>query len=451
MIVIMYLVLVTALLANFVVINAAQHNVITHGNNKHSNHHSFSRQMDEHMHFSQILPFSDEWKRAFGKTEYADSPAPVNIWLKCIDKELRGYFHVEDTRKRPSHGKEGDMPIAYKFHDNIKMYADDKQIEYGIWMGGGDFKVDLKHQSNNGTVSIYIEDWMHYISFSMHDCTKSKPEFKSTETKYVMNIYTRYFDDPHKLNTRAVDGIAKHFLYHRCALGLSNYEINIQKEQIPYFMKNPVIADAARSGWITFIIKNPYVPTPIRNAGRGGSDCYWQQISQNLGLLRRWKQNVRIYMWDGDEYMTYAPQFTKQDFQALVNAHPVLGFERYMAFCEDCPKDHDGELKYLSFTERKYKKSERLRDPKLLVDPSRAGCFIIHWSGCINQKFTGNPSLHNVNESLAFISHFENMYTIRFDKDLSKDIDLNVEYPVVKYCDPGKQLLNETIRYYFQQ
>jgi hypothetical protein len=327
------------------------------------------------MHFSQIVPFGDEWKNSLGKTEYADAPSPVNMWLKCIDKELRGYFHLEDTRKRPGHGKEGDMPIAYKFKDNVKLYADNKKIDYGIWMGGGDFKVDLSHKLHNSTVNIYVDDWMHYISFSMSDCVKSRAEHKTPQTKYIMNVYTRYFEDPHKLNRNAVDGLAKHFLYHRCALGLSNYEINIQKEQIPYFMENSIIAEAARSGWITFIIKNQYIPTPIRNAGRGGSDCYWQQVSQNLGLLRRWKQNVRIYMWDGDEYMTYHPQFTKNDFQELVSKYPVLGFERYMAFCADCPKG-EGELPYLSFTDRKYKKSERLRDPKLLVDPSQAGMYI---------------------------------------------------------------------------
>lgn len=429
--------------------NAVQHN---HNHNKHLPHHSFSRPMDEHMHYSQILPFGDEWKRALGKTEYGDSPAPVNFWLKCIDKELRGYFHIEDTRKRPSHGKEGDMPIAYKFHEHVKMYADDKRIDYGIWMGGGEFKVDLSHKANNATVNIYIEDWMHYIPFSLQDCTKFRPESKLPETKYVMNMYTRYFDNPHKLDTRAIDAIAKHYLYHRCALGLSNYEINLQKEQIPYFMKNPVIAEGARSGLITFILKNPYIPTPIRNAGRGGSDCYWQQISQNLALLRRWKQNVRLYLWDGDEYMTYSPLFTKQEFNALVQEHPVLAFDRYMAFCEDCPKDPEGELKYLSFTDRKYKKSDKLQHPKLLVDPTQAGCFMIHWSGCgsttSKPAWTHHPRAYHVNDTLAFVSHFENMYFVRFEKDISKNIDLNVEYPMMKYCDPGKQL-NETVPYYF--
>jgi hypothetical protein len=85
-----------------------------------------------------------------------------------------------------------------------------------------------------------------------------------------------------------------------------------------------------------------------------------------------------MYLWDGDEYMTYASFFTEKDFINLVQKYPVLGFERYMTFCFDCPKSDDGgELKYLSFTDRKYRKSEKLLSPKLLVDPSQAGMLIM--------------------------------------------------------------------------
>ena len=343
--------------------------------------HTYTKQMDEGIHYSQIVPFGDEWLRTFGQTEYKEAPAPVNFWLKCVDKELRGYFHVEDLRKRPGHGKEADMPIAYKFRDNVKLYfgasVNDanglKQVPYGIWMGGGDFKVDISGIPSNGTAHIFINDWMHYTLFPLSDCTKLKPQ--GPETKYVMNLYTRYFDNPHSLNKKAADGIAKHYLYHRCALRLSHYEINVQKEQVQYFMKHPVLAEAARAGFITFIIKNSAIPGPIRGAGgpHGGSNCYWQQVSQNLGILRRWKQNVRIYLWDGDEYMMYHPSFTKEDFNRYVTTYPILAFERYMGFCFDCPKDEGGELNYLNFNERNYKKSWRLNDPKLLVDPSHAG------------------------------------------------------------------------------
>lgn len=418
--------------------------------NINDDYKKYSRDIDENIYYSQILPFATEWKKTFNNTKFSEVPSPIHFWLKCVDTEIRGYFFIEDNRKAPRHGKEASMGIAFAFPHHAKLYVDDKQVKYGIYVGGGDFTADISYRQRNGTVNIYIEDWMHYTVFSLSNCIQSESyinthdtsttsesphnsDFVATTPKYIMNLYTRYFDNPHRLNKKTVDGIINHFLYHRCALGLTHYELNIQKEQIPYFMQNPIIADAARNGWITFIIKNAAVPSPIRNSGQHGSNCYWQQIAQNLGILRYWKQNVRIYLWDGDEYMIYASNLTKSKFQEVVNANPVLAFNRYMAFCLDCGNTgHEGELKYLSFSEGIIKKSEPLRDPKLLVHPDKSGCFIIHWSGC------GAPT-HHIDESMAFIAHFENMFQMRFRKsreELSRGESLNENYKVMKYCDP---------------
>lgn len=67
---------------------------------------SYVRPMDENIHYSQIVPFLDEWQKVFGDTEYKHAPSPINFWMKCVAGELRGYFHVEDLRKKPTHGKE---------------------------------------------------------------------------------------------------------------------------------------------------------------------------------------------------------------------------------------------------------------------------------------------------------------------------------------------------------
>lgn len=266
------------------------------------------------------------------------------------------------------------MDIAFKFRDRVKLYVEKTRIQYGIWMGGGDFKVDISHMPSNATAHIYVEDWNHYTIFPLSQCIAPPTAEQNKELKYVMTVYTRYFDNPHRLNKKATQGIANHFLYHRCALHLSHYELSVQAEQIPYFMKHPVLAEAAKQGYLTFYTKNSAIPPPIRNHQHGGSNCYWQAISQNLALLRRWKENARVYLWDGDEYMTYASDFKKNDFDQLVQKYPVLGFGRFMTFCYDCPNEgNDGELNYLSFNDRKYKKNDRLRDPKLMVDPSQAG------------------------------------------------------------------------------
>ena len=56
--------------------------------------------MDDNIYYSQIMPFSTEWRSSFNGTKFQNAPSPVNIWLTCIDKELRGYFHIEDLRFR---------------------------------------------------------------------------------------------------------------------------------------------------------------------------------------------------------------------------------------------------------------------------------------------------------------------------------------------------------------
>ncbi len=117
---------------------------------------------------------------------------------------------------------------------------------------------------HNAQVRITLNDWRHFITFSLSNCLKSTPEHQielqskpNRETQYIMNVYSRYFNDPHKFNHKSLTGFANHFLYHRCALGISHYELDIQPEQLQAFLKNPVLKVAAEQGYLTFILKNP--------------------------------------------------------------------------------------------------------------------------------------------------------------------------------------------------
>ncbi|RYY88871.1 hypothetical protein EON63_01665 [archaeon] len=55
---------------------------------------------------------------------------------------------------------------------------------------------------------------------------------------------------------------------------------------------------------------------------------------------------------------------------------------------------HHGDIHDFSFTHKDYITiTDRLRDPKLVVNPSRVGCYIVHWAGC------GDPTKElNVND-----------------------------------------------------
>jgi hypothetical protein len=104
-----------------------------------------------------------------------------------------------------------------------------------------------------------------------------------------------------------------------------------------------------------------------------------------------------------------------------------------MAFCYDCPRNVP-ELPYLSFANRKYKVTEKLNDPKLIVDPDEAGCYFMHWNAC------GAPTKILDNQT-AFIIHFENLYEPRWEKTndglLKTGYDLdNKRMPLLR-CDPN--------------
>ncbi|RYY88866.1 hypothetical protein EON63_01640 [archaeon] len=45
-----------------------------------------SRKIDENIYFAAIHPFADEWNKLINQSRLA--PAPVNFWLRCIDRKV---------------------------------------------------------------------------------------------------------------------------------------------------------------------------------------------------------------------------------------------------------------------------------------------------------------------------------------------------------------------------
>lgn len=176
---------------------------------------------------------------------------------------------------------------------------------------------------------------------------------------------------------------------------------------------------------------------------------------ENLALLRHWKENVRIFFYDSDEYLIFRDHFTPN--QMLTNIDGTigltsdmavaldprnadvasqvhaLGVDRFMAFCVDCPRDKP-ELRYLSLTTYKFSIYEpKLMHPKLVVNPNKVGCYIVHWAGC-------GAETKMVPISDAYIIHFENIYTPRWNLTRN-ELLLKPAFNITKsasICDPGK-------------
>ena len=385
--------------------------------------------IDEGVHFGYIPVFENEWKKVLDRSDHP-VPSAFNFWFRCIDHEVRAYFHVEDLRAF-THGKEADMPLEPHVKEKIKILVDDKPIEFQSWFGGAQFYFQLPQNISRDYMSrIQIKGFGHYTRFPSWKCSPPIPQ--TPTTKYVMHIHLREFIKPLALNADIVEGVLNHMNYHRCLLGVDRHEIVIQKEQIPFYLENRRVAQAVRKGWLHLLIRNPSVPAPIEN-NHQGSDCYWQAYTENLGLLRHWKENTKMYFMDSDEYIVLPNEdkYPKEYLFDQVNQHHAVGIERFMSFCIDCPRDQ-AEIKLLNFNKNRYTVTDKLRDPKLLVNPNEVGCYIVHWAGCGKQTKV-------LPVDKVYLLHFENLYIPRWKKtveELKKDKLFTNTKGTLK-CDPA--------------
>lgn len=86
---------------------------------------------------------------------------------------------------------------------------------------------------------------------------------------------------------------------------------------------------------------------------------------------------------------------------------------------------------------------EKLNDPKLVVDPNEAGCYIVHWAGC-------GPDRHYMPINDSRILHFENMYFPRWQYShelITNGLDLTAS-KVNTFCDPKYTLDAGTVPLY---
>jgi len=397
--------------------------------------------IDLHVHYGSILPFHDEWKNFKFPDEHFH-PSQIQFWFRCIGREVRAYFMIEDMR-RLSHGKEADMPINPHIQDRIKIFADNKPVSYRNWFAGGDMFFTIPEDTpRDHYVDITIAGMKHFTRFPVSKCT---PEVVPTaDTKYTMHIHLREYLNSTNINRRALEGVAKHLAYHRCLVSLDSYEIVVQRDQVPIYMQNHHIAKAVEHGWLKFIIRNPVNPPPMNVPSGDSSNCYYQAYTENLAILRHWKENTKMYFFDSDEYLYFPNEMTKEKYFDMLSQHKAVGFDRYMTFCTSCPRDR-AELKQLSFSNSKYAEiKDKLQHPKLVVDPNAVGCYIVHWAGC-------GEETHVVPKEFAHISHFENLYTPRWRKskeELEKE-PLFVPTKAHQICDPSLYDWKQPLPSYF--
>lgn len=386
--------------------------------------------IDDKIQYGYILPYINEWEQFWGEKNKTYMLSPFQFWFKCYENEVRGYFFFEDLRVQ-NHGKEADISDFGHVGRNVKLTADGVPVKiFRMWHGGGDFFFDIPPGTpRDHNIDIEMKGFKHYTRFKVSNCEKKKPV--SPVTKYVMHIHLRDFSKISSFRPGVIDGVANHMAYHRCAFKLDKYEVVIQKEHLNAYLQNEKIAHAVKQGWITFLIRNPVIPTPLHDKS-GPSNCYYQAYVQNMAILQHWQENVKMYFWDSDEYVATHPDLKPTELMQMVESGTAVGFMRKMIFCTGCDKDKP-EVATMSITKTELAlNSHVLMHPKLVVDPNRVGCYIVHWAGC------GDETKELPIEK-AYILHFEDLYHRRWDINHRKHLGNETVFQptaIQKTCDP---------------
>ena len=468
----------------------------------------FVRPVDEGLVYGAIHAYKEEWNRTFRPYEThihgvrdLDTPSPFHFFFRCVDGVARMYFTVEDLHARPINnqpqGSEVKMPLVL-FKERIKLHVDRVQTEYNLWHGGADVQVDVSDKPRRSYLRVQINDWAQYTAFPLSRCVRGRgarqrqgrqslfsgsfifngsetvrstlhlpsdgpwvrplavqqatpphsPHYAHNEIIVHVHTFDQFIGTPQPQNTYLIEGLAKHMVYHRCALNVTRYEVVIQDDHLDQYMANKHLAQFAREGWLVFLIKGH------RPARLYYSNCNWQGLYENMALLRYWKTRRHVMFWNADEYLVYNQSFTTQSFRAHMVRHAANGFRRYVSFCAkgQCPEGVP-EVSMFSLTKKTYDVGEKLRDLKLILNPDFVGCMIMHWAGCgtgLGEEsklvYRSVDQVHMIKNTTAYIAHFENFFHPRWSRTnyaqmwqfakLDRTID-KVAFPVVARCDPA--------------
>ena len=294
----------------------------------------YIRSVDDGLVYAVIHPYRQEWNSTFRPYEkhvhgVADlkTPSPVHFYFRCVDGVARIYFTIEDLNQRPINNQPmgSELKVGLDiFQDRIKLKIDGKETKYNVWHGGADVQVDVSNKPRRSYLRVQVNDWAQYTAFPMNRCERSgwnlrqvarhmsslRHRYPSNETvrsalhnanwafpngtlwidplllqrymlpdssvyasnEIVVHLHTfdMFITHEQLQNEYLIEGIAKHMIYHRCALNVSRYEVVIQHDHLEQYMANKHLAQFVKEGWLVFLIKGH------RPARLNFGNCNWQ-------------------------------------------------------------------------------------------------------------------------------------------------------------------------------
>jgi len=362
--------------------------------------------VDHELFYADIVPTWSEWIGVFN--DNGKYFGKFQLWSKCsATGTIRSYFYVDSL---PYLFQYVNSDHASIINENLIIYNDIGRINTSYTRAGGEFFMNISTfvsgtSDYNDFISVSIEGFKTYIKIPFSICTDYFQTIKrniSTERGNIMSIWTYDVldNDIQSLNSSVI-GFQKHFEYHFCLLNIAKYEVLVQGKYIKYYMQNPVIYNAVIKKQVKFVIKNNHI-TQYNETHFTGISKY-QAVYMNLQILRYWNHDVRLLLWDTDEYIHVAPTLL-HELQRNIKTKSVVSFQRKSIICLDC----DGSPDYtISFYEHVLGKSSNHIPAKVSLNPNEAGLMLVHFALLVH------GSKVRLDSRIAYLCHFENYYRVR--------------------------------------
>ena len=370
---------------------------------------------DYGLHYALIQPTHDEWKSLVNDTTRAPY-ACLHLWMKCVGNVLRVYLFVDTLDDGINNvaihhfDPEREKLIASSLRD--KILANQQPVQATINVAGGEFFVTLPPDQlahrDTAEVHIKVHGWQRYATFPVTKCGVAvvhRPQNQSpTAIQYLVHTYT--MENSNTVDSSMptlVQATAKHFSYHTCLLNIAIYYVNVEREHIPYYLQNPFLELNARAGRLVFLTKDSNRPYQVN-----GKSYKWQAVYMNLMIMQHWSHerfpNVRILFIDTDEYI-HVKVSMKSTLHNLLQKHDVVNFQRKDTICADC----SGPEYAINIRNHAFQMSDRHIATKVALNPNQAGCLMVHFSLCGNNR----TSVIRLNSHIAYIVHFGNTMSLR--------------------------------------
>ena len=393
--------------------------------------------LTEGLFHSILVATREEWTSTFG-----DDPhkfGALHVWIKCLIAEqevlqLRAYVFPEPYDV--DFGHDAAYSVVNVSYGPLILTVDGKppkeQRHSPMW--GGHFVTNKRAASVPTAfevVSVGVAGWGSYFEFPLRLCALPSQKRQNATQRIMHSLQWDLSTSnqgaiSHPINTSTfAAAVRRHALFHACYAGITTYELVVQESSIPLFLESSDFEQIVRTGLVHFILKPPL---PSFRHGKG---LRWQALYQNLAILRHWGNNVRLFMFDPDEFL-FADDI-EEDLNWRLEKTSVLVFERFNVVCFDEVDQQPDVFKPFS---NKWIQVLKPLATKLAIDPSGTWEVYVHHAIPMKQNMSTR-----VTDNKLRVLHFPNFYGKRsrvpFEKHEHFEQEL-VMASVFRQCDPFK-------------